>query len=232
MLFFNEWGTLSSSHPFSPVFSGSHCLQDQVQTLCPEIQGLLQAGSRRPYQQCFSTALHCEPLAPVRLVCSLFSPPKHTHTAPQKEKEWLLYLSMPLVSFTWITLAPSHALLNPVWTWRPIESHSLQEGLLDHPYPQRLLLHDLQYGCHCDGSYGSSFTDAPSSCEVAYSLCPAMLLVLWYSFSLRPSCPSTLSCFPCKLLSIYHLSFSFASKPDYQVPPTPVRKNRFLFVLP
>lgn len=71
------------STPF-PSLLWLHCLQDQVQTLCPEIQGLPQAGSRRPYQQCFSTALHCELSSPVKLVCALFPTLRHTCTGPER----------------------------------------------------------------------------------------------------------------------------------------------------
>lgn len=123
MLFFSEWGTLSSSQPLSPVFSGSHCLQDQVQTLCPEIQGLPQAGSRRPYQQCFSTALHCELSSPVKLICAPFPALRHTWLVPRGQRmaasasgafgPRFLPCGLPLASLK------THPLLNPMYTSKP-----------------------------------------------------------------------------------------------------------------
>lgn len=154
-------------------------------------------------------------LAPDGLINSVFPPPSAvnyqlqwgwsalsslphqcTHTAPQKDKGRLLYLPVPLVSFTWNSLAASYPSLNSMWTSRALTSGripwpSKPTGPSSSPAPSC-----YSVWCRCDDNYGLSFQAVihPSPREGPFSLSRC-------SFSLLPLCPSTTSSCQCPLVS-------------------------------
>lgn len=234
--------TLSSSQPLSPVFSGSHCLQDQSPNpFVPEIQGLHRMAPGSLINSVF-TALHCELSSPVKLVCTLFlsQDTQSPGLRGQLLSRWLLQLPMrwPQIPSTWVPLA---SIKNSPSSKHYVNFKALLWG--QSPWEEFLTIQihsDLFLPCPFMIFSFSSTMKAATGCHWMMPQVPGKEISLSCSASvsraflsgLLPSCPSQhCPAISASLWTGLHLLISphFFRKPDYpEAAPNPSVKSHFL----